>query len=96
VTCFGSAIDAFEVVKHTPPQCLVLDLRMPKLDGLSFVQRLHALGIAVPTVLISGNFDPATHAQAADLGVTQLLVKPFSTSLLQEAIRAVVVPPPST
>lgn len=76
-TCKSGA-ELLTVIVDKAPGCLVADVHMPAMSGLELVAHLNALGVAVPVVLISGNMDSATEAQARSLGVMHVLRKPFS------------------
>ena len=69
------------------PQCLVLDVRMPGLDGLSLQQILHARGKHIPTVMISGSADVRMAVQAMIAGAVVFLEKPFGQDALLSHIR---------
>ncbi len=47
---------ALSVVEAVRPDVVILDLRMPKMDGFDFIQRLHKRGIQLPIVVCSGTF----------------------------------------
>jgi two-component system response regulator MprA len=55
---------------------LVLDYRMPRLDGLGVLRRLHDLGVEVPVIMISGAMGGEEEAEALRLGAVALLPKP--------------------
>jgi FixJ family two-component response regulator len=69
------------------PQCLVLDVRMPGLDGLSLQQILHARGKHIPTIMISGSADVRMAVQAMIAGAVVFLEKPFGQDALLSRIR---------
>ena len=73
---FGSAVEfltAFDPAWHG---CLVLDLRMPRMDGRALQERLLELGILMPIVFISGSVDIPTAVQAIKDGAVDFLQKP--------------------
>jgi two-component system, LuxR family, response regulator FixJ len=67
--------------------CLVVDYKMPGIDGLELVHRLSGLGIHTPTVLITGNVDEAFSAKARSAGIRQVLKKPHLAENLTVAVR---------
>lgn len=65
--------------------CILLDLRMPDLDGLEAVRRLAALAAPPPVILMTGDLDAMTHAAAAD--AFALLEKPFDLARLVDCVQ---------
>ena len=77
--------EALSVARRVHPDVMVLDARMPRLDGLSACRKLREdpATADVPIILVTGE-DPATAAsQAFDAGATDFLPKPFSISQLR-------------
>ena len=71
----------------TPGQpCLILDLRMPGMDGLALQERLTAQGRRTPIIILTthGNEDNRTRALAA--GARVFLSKPFDADVLLDAV----------
>lgn len=58
--------------------CLVIDYRMPAIDGLELVERLRSRGVTLPVFLISGRVTPSLRVRAAGLGIDGVLEKPLS------------------
>ena len=75
-----------------PPDALLTDLKMPRLDGLSLIQRLRAGRPELPVVIMSG-YPPADWANEVkddDLSRTVLLMKPVSPLAIVGAIQTVL------
>ncbi len=71
------------------PGCVVMDLRMPELNGLELQQELQRAGWKLPIVFISAHGDVPTAMRAMKAGAVGFLHKPFSTEeLLTEVERA--------
>jgi FixJ family two-component response regulator len=66
--------------------CLVLDLRLPDLDGLAVQERLTREGAAIPIVFLSGQADVPSAAKALRYGAVDFLVKPVDDSELLGAV----------
>ncbi len=58
--------------------CLVIDYRMPEIDGLELVERLRHRGVALPVLLISGRVTRSLRERASGLGIRDVLEKPLS------------------
>lgn len=70
----------------TAPACLIIDFKMPVMDGIAVVRQLRELKVEAPVILVTGHPDPkiATWAQAAGLA---LIEKPLSQDMLLSAVR---------
>jgi CheY-like chemotaxis protein len=79
--------DFFDVV--------ILDLRMPELDGIGVIETLRSLGNPVPIILCSAALDAASALRAIRLGVVDFLLKPVRPLDLRQAVRFVTEPPTS-
>jgi len=84
---FASAEDylAREIFKG--PICLVLDVRMPGLNGLELQKTLESRGACEQIVFITGHNDVPTCTQAMKNGAVDFLMKPFDGSELIEAVK---------
>ena len=94
---------SYEVVVHTsaneffemPPSmnrgCILLDVRMPGLDGLEVQNRLSNLGINLPIVFLTGYGDIATSVRAIKAGAEDFLSKPVAKKQLLDAIGRALV-----
>ena len=58
--------------------CLVIDYRMPEIDGLELVERLRNRGVTLPILLISGRVTRSLRERASGLGIREVLEKPLS------------------
>ena len=83
---FGSAADILESLPHLSRGCLLVDLRMPEMDGISLLSELESLGVNWPAVVVSGQADVASAVAALRLGVVDFLEKPYSEEELLAAI----------
>jgi len=71
--------------------CILLDIRMPELDGLELQERLKEIGSPLPIVFLTGHGSIETSVQAIKAGAEDVLTKPVSKSTLVEAIERSLV-----
>lgn len=74
------------------PACLVIDYRLPGIDGLSLLRRLRERGEVCPAVIITSNPSRAVRQRTTDSGAV-LIEKPLLTDCLTAAIRQLVSKP---
>lgn len=83
----GSADELLAAVTPDHRGCILLDVRMPGLDGLQAQQVLNERGIRLPVIFISGHADVNTAVRAVQAGALDFVEKPFDDELLVEKIR---------
>jgi FixJ family two-component response regulator len=70
--------------------CLVLDVRMPDVDGLEVQRRLTRRGLDIPVVFISGQASDDEERRARSAGAIEFLRKPVDTAMLRQVIDKIV------
>jgi len=83
-----SAVAFLHRPRIPPEGCIVTDVRMPEMDGLTLQQTLVARGIGLPVIVMTGHGDIPIAVQALKAGAVDFLEKPFDDELLIGAIRA--------
>ncbi len=68
------------------PSCLVLDVRLPGVNGLDFQRELAGTGIRIPVIFITGHGDIPMTVKAMKSGAVEFLTKPFRDQDLLDAI----------
>jgi len=68
------------------PSCLVLDVRLPGVNGLDFQRKLADEGIRIPVIFITGHGDIPMSVKAMKSGAVEFLTKPFRDQDLLDAI----------
>ncbi len=86
VTLFNSGPSLLDVVDALVPGCLLLDVRMPEMDGIEVQQRLADRGAAHPVVVMTGHGDLAVAVAALQNGAVAFVEKPFTKSALLQAL----------
>jgi two-component system, LuxR family, response regulator FixJ len=68
------------------PGCLLLDVRMPDMDGLEIQGRMNDLGVALPVIIMTGQGDVQGAVRAMKAGALDFIEKPFDDTTLFAAI----------
>ena len=83
---FGKPQDFLRSGRPDGPSCLVLDVRLPGINGLEFQQKLADAGILIPIIFITGHGDIPMTVKAMKSGAVEFLTKPFRDQELLDAI----------
>ena len=86
----GNGAEAVELVAKLRPDILLLDLLMPKLNGMEVLSALSDAHASVKTIMLSGALEGDEVGKAFELGARGLVMKDSATSLLFKAIRTVM------
>ena len=87
VEVFGSAQEFLQVWRPDAPSCLVLDIKLPGINGLDFQRQLAAADIRIPIIFITGHGDIPMTVRAMKAGAVEFLTKPFRDKDLLDAIQ---------
>lgn len=90
VTACDGAERALRHIGRDWPGCLVTDLRMPQMDGLTLMARVQAIDPELPVILITGHGDVPMAVEAMRKGAYDFLEKPFPSDRLTETARRAV------
>jgi len=96
VETFPSGAEFLDSLKSHQPDCVVLDLHMPRVNGFAVQARLAETGIRLPIVVITGHDSEETRARALAGGVSAYLRKPVDDETLLDAISAAIAHPSDT
>jgi DNA-binding NarL/FixJ family response regulator len=80
---------ALQATRRLSPDVLVLDLAMPKMDGVSVLERLHAETLGSRVVVFTGNINERQALDCVRLGVRGVVLKESPPELLLQAVREV-------
>jgi two-component system, OmpR family, response regulator MprA len=86
----GDGAEALERVRRDRPDAVVLDVLMPRLDGLETCRRLRARGDHLPVLLLTARDGVADRVNGLDVGADDYLVKPFALEELLARLRALL------
>ncbi|MFF7204429.1 response regulator transcription factor [Streptomyces sp. NPDC008141] len=83
-------IDALEKAEAYAPDLIVLDIQMPRMDGLTAARRVRASGSTVPILMLTARDTVGDRVTGLDAGADDYLVKPFELDELFARIRALL------
>ena len=71
-----------ELYRREHPDVILLDLRMPQLDGIEVLKEIRSVDLKQPVIVLTGETDPETEQQVRALGVSEFILKGSSLHLL--------------
>jgi two-component system, cell cycle response regulator DivK len=80
--------EAIEVAERLRPALILMDISLPRLDGLAATRRMRELSTLrdVPIIFLSGHAEPSWRAKALDAGCDDFLVKPLDITMLDRVL----------
>jgi two-component system response regulator FixJ len=86
VETYASGMQFLKAASGETPGCVLLDVRMPEIDGLEVQARLAGSGIMLPVIMLTGHGDVTLAVRAVKAGAIDFLEKPFERTALLAAI----------
>lgn len=90
VETFPSGTEFLDAMQDRQPNCLVLDLHMPGMNGFQVQAQLAQSGTRLPVVVITGHDTPESRARALAGGAAAYLLKPVDERMLLDTIAAAI------
>jgi len=90
VTTASDGLGALEAIDRSVPDAMVLDLMMPRMDGLTVLRRLRSVNPALPVLLLTARDSVGDRVTGLSLGADDYLTKPFDLDELLARIRALL------
>ena len=81
-----------DLLRRERPDVVVLDLKMPEMDGVTVLQQIRGLDPKQPVIILTGAATPGMEQQVRALGVTEFVEKEFSLHRLGDALKRVLAP----
>ncbi|MFP4549844.1 MAG: response regulator, partial [Spirochaetales bacterium] len=88
VSCFRDGEEALAAWDPDLPDILILDIIMPKLDGLELCRRVRARSMGTPVIFLSSKDEEIDRVVGLELGADDYVCKPFSVRELVARVRA--------
>jgi two-component system response regulator FixJ len=86
VKTYASGVELLQAGKEIAPGCILLDVRMPDMDGLEVQRALKERGILLPIIVMTGHGDVNVAVQAMKAGAVDFIEKPFEKAVLLGAL----------
>jgi len=92
VEAFATSVELFDAIERRRPDCLVLDLQMPGMNGVDVMRFLAQCGVEIPTIVITAHDEPTARSRCLDAGAAAYLGKPLDADELLKAIEMALAP----
>lgn len=86
VSAYDSGVELLKSAGSLDHGCILLDIRMPGMDGLEVQRKLQEKGVALPVVIMTGHGDVTLAVQAMKAGAVDFIEKPFEKAVLLSAV----------
>ncbi len=90
VSSAASGEQGLELARRNPPDCVVMDIRMPGMDGLSAMRAMREMDERLPIIIMTAFSSTDTAIEATKLGAFDYMVKPFEVQDMLDLIREAV------
>jgi two-component system response regulator FixJ len=88
VKTYSSAEEFLASYQNSGVECLLLDIRMPRMGGMELLMKLSEKKYRIPTVIVTGHGDIPMAVEAMQKGAVDFIEKPFREQILQEKIQS--------
>jgi two-component system response regulator FixJ len=88
---FGSGVDFLEALDDLKPGCILLDIRMPEVDGFHVMAELGKRQVEWPVIVMTGHGEVSVAVRAMKLGAVDFIEKPFEETVLLSSLERAFV-----
>jgi two-component system, OmpR family, KDP operon response regulator KdpE len=82
----GDGQQALDTISSDPPDVVLLDIKLPIVDGWQVLQRLRSEGNLLPVIMLSAHASDSTYNKAMEAGCNGYIAKPFRPNDLRDVI----------
>ena len=86
VKTYTDGVAFLETVEDAVPGCILLDVQMPRMDGLEVQEQLNNRGVAMPVIVLTGHGDVNVAVKAMKAGAVDFVEKPYEKQTLISAL----------
>ena len=85
-----SGVRGLELYRQEHPDVIVLDLRMPELDGVTVLKEIRSVDLKQPVIILTGDTTPETEREVHALGVSEFIIKGSSMTRLVDTLNSIL------
>ena len=85
----GDGLEVLRLAREKRPDVIISDILLANLDGMDVMRRLGEMGVKTPCIMVSSFHRDSIVAEAASLGASYFMLKPFNLGTLMEKVRSV-------
>jgi DNA-binding response OmpR family regulator len=82
-----------QLYRQEHPDVILLDLNMPKLDGVTVLKEIRNVDLKQPVIVLTGDTNPETERQVRTLGVSEFIVKGSSLHAVEDTLKRLLKTP---
>ena len=90
VRAFDRGLSFLEQFDPDASGCVLLDVRMPDINGMQLHSRIRQLGSAIPVIIVTGHADVAMAVRAMKAGAYDFIEKPYNDALMLERVQSAI------
>ena len=83
----ANGLECLEMVSAHSPECILLDLLMPEMDGFGVLKALSEQGVKIPVIVLSADIQESARQQCMELGAYGMLKKPPKAPEIRDMIQ---------
>ena len=87
VQTYSDGVAFLEAVDDAEFGCILLDVQMPKIDGLGVLAELNTRGLDMPVIVLTGHGDVSVAVQAMKAGASDFVEKPYEKAVLLDSLK---------
>jgi two-component system response regulator FixJ len=84
---YASGVDFLQQLDTTQPGCVLLDVRMPDINGMELHAKLKQHNVLLPVIIVTGHADVAMAVRAMKAGAYDFIEKPYNDALMLERVQ---------
>jgi len=81
--------EALEKIQAHPPDCLLLDMLMPIMNGVQLLEHMKSLGVTLPVIVLTADVQDSSKDRCLELGATTFLIKPVKQDQLRRVLQSI-------
>ena len=85
-----------QLYRQEHPDVMLLDLKLPKLDGVTVLKQIRSVDLKLPVIVLTGNNTPETEREVRALGASEFIVKGSSLHSLEATLKRLLKTPTPT